>query len=421
MVPFRADIRVIAPASSAGGAMVDPPDVLEMLRLKRELGWGKERIAEHVGVSRTTVGKYLRLGAYQRYARAVGPDPLSEHRSWAESRFLEVRGNVQVLHRELEAKGFAIGYSTLARALVPLRARLAALEQATMRFETLPGQQMQADFGEQYVPVAGVRTKVHFCVLTLGYSRRCYVKAFLSERQDQWLTTFEAGFRHFGGVPHELLLDNARALVKSHDTESGQVAFTEGLLAFCALHGTKPRACRPFRARTKGKVESGVKYLKRNALAGKSFESFAALEAYLDTWVRNVADVRVHGTTHERPIDRFAAEAPALQPLRVVSVLPLPRSRQVPSDALVHVDTHRYSVPAAYVGRTVTVRVDAGMVAFVCDGLEIARHAELRGRHQTAIRPEHLVGLGTWPAPARVESTPLADVLRPYAELGGAP
>jgi transposase len=404
----------------AGGLMVDPPEVLEIFRLKRELGWGTDRIAEHLGISRNTVKRYLKLGKYQPYTRAPRPDPLGELRAWAEQRFLEVSGNVRVLHRELLQRHFEIGYSTLARALQPLRARLAALERATVRFETPPGQQLQADFGELFVRIAGMRTKVHFGVLTLGYSRRCFVKAFLSERQEQWLSTFEEGFHHFGGVPLELLLDNARALVKEHDTQTGQVTFTEPLLSFCALHGIKPRACRPFRARTKGKVESGVKYLKRNALAGQSFESFEALEAYLQQWVREVADVRIHGTTHERPMDRFAAEARALQPLRISRALPLPKQRKVASDALIDLDTNRYSVPAEYVGRSVEVRSEAGMVAVRCDGHEIARHAELRGRHQCSMQPEHVSGLHSRAEPLPLEPPEAAnDVLRPYAELGG--
>lgn len=401
--------------------MVDPPDVLEILRLHDERRWGSRRIAEHFGISRTTVQHYIDLGRLPRPARRHGPDPLGSFRSWAEARFLELCGNVRVLHRELEKKPFSIGYSTLARALHPLREKLAILDRATTRFETPPGLQLQADFGELFVFIAGVRTKIHLGVLTLGFSRRCFVKAFLTERQDQWLQTFEAGFHHFGGVPLELLLDNAKALVTKHDTESGQVTFTAPLLAFCALHGIKPRACRPFRARTKGKVESGVKYVKRNGLAGQSFDSFEALEAHLVVWLRDVADVRIHGTTHQRPIDRFAEELRALQPLRTTPALPLPRSRKVPSDLLVNVDTHRYSVPAAFIGRTVEVVLEAGMVAFRCDGREVARHAELRGRYQLSLKPEHLVGLGERSTPRvfEVEAPPVDDALAAYRKLGG--
>jgi transposase len=399
--------------------MVDPPEVEQILRLKKD-GWGARRIGRELGISRTTVRRYLGLGRFEPYRRESVGDVLADHRRWAEERFMEVRGNVRVLHRELSRRGLELGYSTVARAVKPLRERLAALERATTRFETAPGEQMQVDFGELIVEVAGARTKVHLCVLTLGYSRRTFVRAYLSERQEQWLATLETGFHHFGGVPRELLIDNAKALVKEHDSETGQVTFTDGLLAFCRLHGTKPHACRPFRARTKGKVESGVKYVKRNALAGVSFESFAALEAHLEAWTRDVADVRVHGTTFERPIDRFEAERSALSPLRVVSVLPLPQERRVPSDGLVQVDTNRYQVPAEYVGRTVEVLLAAGMLAIRCDGREVVRYAELRGRHHCATRPGFASVIGHL-APPVVEASVEADLLAPYAALVGAP
>jgi hypothetical protein len=162
-----------------------------------------------------------------------------------------------------------------------------------------------------------------------------------------------------------------------------------------------PRACRPFRARSKGKVESGVKYVKRNALAGLSFTSF---EGHLERWSREVADVRVHGTTHERPIDRFVAEAAALLPLKTVAPMILPLSRKVASDCLVYVDTNRYPVPHVYVGRRVEVIVRDAEVAVRCDGVEIARHAQARGRHRLVERREHCEGL--WP---RREPVPRTD------------
>ena len=101
-----------------------------------------------------------------------------------------------------------------------------------------------------------------------------------------------------------MLVDNARALILGRDTETGVVHVHPAFSAFCADWGVAPRACRPYRARTKGKTESGVGYVKRNAIAGRSFDSFAALEAHLATWMID-ADTRIHGTTHERPLDRF--------------------------------------------------------------------------------------------------------------------
>ena len=113
----------------------------------------------------------------------------------------------------------------------------------------------------------------------LSYSRRLFVKAFLNERGDDWREGIAAAFTHFGGVPRTLLGDNARALVLGRDRATGTVSFHPAYLAFCRDWDVQPRACAPYRARTKGKTEAGVKYVKRNALADQAFDSFARARA----------------------------------------------------------------------------------------------------------------------------------------------
>lgn len=134
---------------------------------------------------------------------------------------------------------------------------------------------------------------------TLGHSRRIHVRAFPSERQEDWFEGMESAFAAFGGVPQEVLLDNARARVTRHDPASREVTLTPRLRAFARHWGFRVRACAPYRARAKGKDERGVGYVKGAAIAGRRFESFAALEAHLAQWTREVADVRIHGTTAE--------------------------------------------------------------------------------------------------------------------------
>lgn len=113
-----------------------------------------------------------------------------------------------------------------------------------------------------------------------------------------------------------MLLDNPRALVEHHDAVTREVRFNDRLLAFARYWGFRPRACAPYRARTKGKDERGVGYVKPNAIAGHVFASWAALEAHLAWWMREIADLRAHGTTGEQPIERFRrTEARALRPL----------------------------------------------------------------------------------------------------------
>jgi transposase len=155
----------------------------------------------------------------------------------------------------------------------------AAEARATVRFETPPGKQLQIDFGEKDVLIAGESTRVHLFVATLGYSRRNFAMAFPHERQAAWLGGIEAAFAHFGGLPEQLLIDNARALVEHHDAATREVRFNERFHAFCRYWGVRPTACAPYRARTKGKDENGVGYVKRNAMAGRDFASWEALAA----------------------------------------------------------------------------------------------------------------------------------------------
>ena len=138
------------------------------------------------------------------------------------------RGNADVVRQELASeKGIEVSLRTVERAVEPWRRELRNAALATVRFETRPGKQLQADFGQCLVSnsfredcvYGGERVRVHLAVLTLGYSRRLLVQAFRSEKQDHWLQTLEEGFRHWGGVPQEVLVDNARALVSQHDPE----------------------------------------------------------------------------------------------------------------------------------------------------------------------------------------------------------
>ena len=154
----------------------------------------------------------------------------------------------QELSREL---GVEVSLRTVERACAPWRRELAAEARATVRFETAPGKQLQIDFGTRRIEIAGELQAVSLFVATLGYSRRCYVQAFGHERQSAWFAGMEGAFRHFDGVTDEVLLDNARALVEHHDPATREVRFNERLHAFAAYWGFRPRACAPYRARTK--------------------------------------------------------------------------------------------------------------------------------------------------------------------------
>ena len=261
--------------------MRTPDEAAAMVRLKG-LGWGVRRIAAEFGCSRETVRRYVKAGGFVEYRSPRRAKALDGREDFLAERFRRHRGNADVVRQDLARElGVAVSLRTVERAVAGFRQALQAEARACVRFETPPGRQLQIDFGETRVSIGGESVRVYLFVATLGYSRRIFVQVFRHERQSAWFDGLEAAFAHIGGVPQEALMDNARALVDEHDAVTREVRFNARLLAFARYWGFRPRACAPYRARTKGKDERGVGYVKRNAIAGHRFESWAALEAHL--------------------------------------------------------------------------------------------------------------------------------------------
>jgi transposase len=403
--------------------MVDP-EVVRHLRALRALGWGSKRIARELGIARNSVRRYLREGAAAETQTRPGARTLDTAQQEAARALLDgpAQGNAVVVRRLLAEQAVEVPLRTLQRALAPHRQARRAAELATVRFETAPGDQLQIDFGEKWVSIAGERTRVHLFVAVLGYSRRIYVRASLSQRQDDWREGLAGAFRCFGGVTRKILIDRAGALVVGSDRATGAAKVHPTFAAFCKDWGVEVAACRPYRARTKGKTESGVGYVKRNAIAGLAFTSFAALEAHLERW-RFEADQRTHGTTHERPDLRFERdERAALRSLPSTSLPVRERrvSRRVANDCFVDVDTVRYSVPHRLVKRSVDVLVGEHEVVIFDGNTEVARHRRQREPHQRVVDSRHFEGLyRPRDQAAAAASSPIGRSLEIYAAAVG--
>lgn len=388
--------RVVAPRSTEEVPMVEQ-EVVRQMRVLAEAGWGVKRIAREVGVARNTVRRYLRAGPEaekQQRPKARQLTAAKQQRA-VELWDTAAEGNAVVVKALLAQEGVEASVRTVQRAVEERRRQVHATQVATVRFETAPGKQMQVDFGEKKVRLGGELVKVFLLVAVLSFSRRLFVRALLNQRGDDWREGVSAAFVHFGGVPLEVLGDNARPLVEEHDRKAGTVRFHPAWVEFCRDWDVTPKACGPYRARTKGKTESGVKYVKRNALAGREFESFGALQAHLVEWMAE-ADARVHGTTHERPLDRFEREERAA--LRPLPARPLPSRQQrlrrkVANDALVDVDTVRYSVPHRLVRESVEVQVGEQQVRIFHAGKLVATHARSGEPHARVVDPAHWKGL----------------------------
>lgn len=379
-------------------------DLVRQLRELSRRGWGVKRLARELGVARNTVRRYLRGGPEVEPQRRPSRRVLDERERAEALRLFDgaAEGNAVVVARLLRDEGIMASVRSVQRAVAERRRQRRAQEVATVRFETAPGHQMQIDFGHKRVRIAGALVGVHLFVAVLSYSRRLFVRAFLSERHDDWREGIASALRHFGGVPQTLLIDNPKALVVEHDRLAQTVRFHPAFVAFCGDWNLVPRACQPHRARTKGKTENGVKYVKHNAVAGREFDSFAALEAHLAAWMRE-ADGRAHGTTHEAPSLRFERdEQRALKPLPSPSLVVRERrlKRRVASDCLVDVDTVRYSVPHRLVRDTVEVVVGDCDVRIFHGGALVASHPRSREPYARIVDPTHWQGL--WRT-ARVE------------------
>ena len=419
-----------------GEVMVEPEAVSALLRL-RQLGWGTRRIAAELGISRTTVKSYIEAGGWQAFAQPVRTKTLDGHEEWLRERFRRHRGNADVLRQELAAeKGLSVSLRTVERAVEPYRQELEAEARATVRFETAPGRQMQIDFGERLVEIGGAKVKVFLFVATLGFSRRIHVRAYRHERQESWFDGLESAFAAFGGVTQDVLLDNARALVDRHDRETREVVFNAKLAAFAKHWRFTPKACAPYRARTKGKAENGVGYVKKNAVAGRTFETWESFEAHLAAWTRDIADVRLHGTTGEPPMQRFQREeATAMKSVAGIGPFHATRElvRTVQGDCSVEIDTNSYSVPWRLIGEAVRVLVTAEIVRINHAGREVAVHSLRTGKRERAREAAHfdrVSGFGARVPPATdgmalpIMPPPPSPLLRPLAEYealaGGA-
>ena len=395
-------------------------EIVRQIRTLAEAGWGAKRIAREVGVARNTVRRYLRwrgpAGLQERPAARVLD-------AAAQARAVDLwdgpaEGNAVVVASLLKSEGVDASVRSVQRAVAERRRVVRASELATVRFETAPGKQLQVDFGEKKIRIASQLVKVYLLVAVLSHSRRLFVRAFLNQRGDDWREGIAAAFVHFGGVPLEVLGDNAKALVLGRERESGAVRFHPAYLAFCKDWDVTPRACGPYRARTKGKTESGVKYVKRNALAGRDFTSIAALNEHLGRWMGE-ADEREHGTTHEKPILRFERDEKAA--LRPLPLRPLPRreqrlKRRVANDALVDVDTIRYSVPHCFARDYVEVHVGDELVTITRGGEVIATHARSHEPYARVVDPKHWDGLWRRTDVAESRSTKLAELGRTLDE-----
>jgi transposase len=254
-----------------------------------------------------------------------------------------------------------------------------------------PAQAMQVDWGEcARVQVGATTRKVSVFVAVLCYSRLTFIEFALSQRKAEFYRCLVHALEFFGGSPRAVIVDNLKSAVING---SGRAAcFHPEFLALCGYYCLQPIACERRDAESKGITEAGVRYVKHNALAGRAeelirFEDYLALAPY---WRDQVANVRIHETTRERPIDRFGRERSLLRPLPAI---PFDTDEVVPAvvtpHARVKFDGNRYSTPPRVVRRPVTIRARRDAIRVLHEGQVVAEHVRCYERGKLIVLPDH--------------------------------
>src|SRR5947207_4225104 len=284
-------------------------------------------IARRTGRDPKTVRKYIERGVEAPVYGpcSVGrPSKLAQFMGFLRERVVAFPDlSAARLTREICELGYAGAYTAVKRFLAATRPENGP-KPYEVRFETPPGVQAQVDFARFVVDFTddpGTSRVVWLFSLVLGHSRFLFARYVLHQDLQTLLRCHIQAFEAIGGVPIEILYDRMKTAVTGED-DQGHIAYNRSLLALAQHYRFQPRACRPYRAKTKGKVERSFSYIRQDFFLGRSFRDLEDLNAQLIDWLDTVANVRVHGTTQRVIAEAFAAEQPELQTLPSIASTP---------------------------------------------------------------------------------------------------
>jgi transposase len=376
--------------------MVQLGELMMILELHRQ-GLSVTAIARRTGRDPKTVRKYIERGieAPVYGPRSVGrPSKLAPFMAFLRERVTAFPDlSATRLTREVRELGYAGAYTAVKRFLAAIRPENGP-KPYEVRFETPPGLQAQVDFARFVVDFTddpGTSRVVWLFSLVLGHSRFLFARYVLHQDLQTLLRCHIQAFEAIGGVPIEILYDRMKTAVTGEDNQ-GHIAYNRSLLALARHYRFQPRACRPYRAKTKGKVERPFSYIRQDFFLGRRFCNLDDLNVQLVDWLDTVANIRVHGTTQRVVAEAFAAEQPELQTLpehRFDAVLKL--ERRVSHDGFVAIGGNFYSVPDR-TRRVVEVQQLPDLIRILDRGTVVAEHPLLEGRKQYRIDRRHRTG-----------------------------
>jgi transposase len=306
-------------------------------------------IARQTGHSRNTVSRVLSERAPSPYSAPARPSRLDPFKAYIKSRYEAYGLSCVRLLEDIRPMGYDGSIDILRRYVHGLAAQQHASARATVRFETPPGAQGQVDWASCGKLQTG--ENVYAFVMVLGFSRMSYIEFTTSMNLPTLLRCHMKAFEYLGGIPSAILYDNMKQV------RLGPARLNPQFVDFAGHYGFTVKTHKPYRPRTKGKVERLVDYVKDNFLAGREFADLADINAQGHSWLRQTANVRVHATTNRKPVDLLEEEQERLIPTHTVTAYQICEQlpRKVATEGFVRAFGSRYSVPPAYIERDVIV------------------------------------------------------------------
>ena len=342
--------------------------------------------AEALGLHRETVSKWCHIEHYRPPQPAQRASRLDPYKSlivrWLETHPL----SAQQIFQRLREAGYSGGVSIVKDYVRRVRP---PKQKSFLKLSFAPGECAQVDWGMfGSISVGATRRHLSFFVMVLCYSRQMYVQFTVSQTMEHFLACHEHAFAALG-VPTKIMVDNLKSAVLKRLTGAAPV-FNPRYLDFARHHGFQIVPCNVRAGNEKGRVESGVGYVKKNLLNGLEFTDFSAVNPAAQVWLNEIANLRIHGETHQRPSDLFASER---EHLRAANVLPYDLARVLSARATsqfrIAFEANRYSVPAQFSGRLLTLKAYPERLCIYHEDQLIARHTRSYDRHQDIEDPDH--------------------------------
>lgn len=351
-----------------------------------------KQIARTLGMSRNTVKRLIKLEEPPKYERTVTVTKVDKFKDMIRMWYLDdnYRFNGTRIYNELCKLGYEGSLTPIYGYLEVLDGEKTTIsKKATQRTETPPGDQAQYDWSPYEMNIGNAKITVYCFSMILSYSRK---KAILFSKSVDGISIYESIqdlFIELGGTTKELVIDNPKALVNHHKSDD-EVEYNDNALRMLSHLKTQPNACKPRRARTKGKVENPFKYIEEQFVKGNSFSSIEELNDAAKDFIAEFNN-RIHSTTGRKPVDMYDEEKDLLQKINKKIVLDVDiYERKVSPDSYVSMDTNRYSVPVKYVDKLVKVRKIYGYLIqiFDLDKNLIREYPLLEGRKEAVTTPD---------------------------------